>query len=473
MTEDPYNLEAEQALLGAVMVSNEAFYPCDDLIGPEHFYEDVHGRLWNVAARLIRSGKKADPISMRMYFENDPGLEDVDGIKYLARLAGSAASIISAPDYASTIRALADRRELIAIGHDMIEANSSPDIDEPVELIRERAEDALHQLKRGTHKDGKLLHIGDVSAQGLKELAQIRESGVESVGVRSGLDTFDAACNGGPRGGNLIVIAGRPAMGKTTLLTNIMRGIAGGEDRKGVLMFSMESPHKEIYERIISDVSFDGDPSSAYADVAQNKLNEAQWARWQTLSDYVGELPMWIGTGKKSVPQISMVARRIRRQFENQDRELGIIIIDYLQLIRGSHMARKHGRYQEITEISGDLKEMALEFDVPVIAAAQLSREVEKRHDKRPMLSDLRESGSIEQDADIVMFPFRQEYYLKNEEPADTYSTEFADWREKIKPHLHRMDLIVAKNRHGPVGTRRIRAEMAYSALRDISGADL
>ncbi len=470
--EAPVNLEAEQALLGAVLVNNEAFYPCDDILGPEHFSEDVHGRIWNVITRLIHGGKVADPVKIKIYFENDPGLEDVGGVKYLARLAGSAVSVISAPDYARTIRSHADSREMITIGHDLIAGSTQADIDETPDMVRERAEDALHKLKRGTHKDGRLLHIGDISSQGLQELAEIREHGLDSVGLSSGLETFDNACNGGLRSGNLCIIAGRPGMGKTTLLTNIARGVAGA--RKGVLFFSMESPAKELYERIISDMTHDFKGERCpYADVPRNGLDDAQWARWQTLSDYVGTLPLYIATGKKTIPQMAMTARRVRREFENEGRELCLVIADYMQLIRGSQMVRKQGRYQEMTEVTGDAKEMALELELPILAAAQLSRKVEERHDKRPMLSDLRESGSIEQDADLVIFPYRAEYYQRKNEPSDTNSPEWTEWRDKLRHVADRMDLIVAKNRHGPEGTKRVVAHMAYSALRDIASADL
>ncbi len=414
----PHNIEAEQALLGAILVNNDAFYRASDFLVPEHFFEPIHQRVFELVGSLIRGGKIATPITLKT-FVNDLDLGEITPSQYLTRLAAEATTVINAGDYGRTIYDLAIRRQLIGVGEDLVNVA----YDAPVEMApREQIEDAERRLyelaEKGRYEggfqkfDGALRLAIDMAAS-----AYQRAGGLS--GISTGLRDVDQRM-GGLQRSDLLVLAGRPAMGKTSLATNIAFNIAkawraerqeNGElksvDGGIVGFFSLEMSADQLATRIVAEQS----SISSYK-IRQGRITESDFARLTDVAAQIEKLPLYIDqTGGISIAQLMARARRLKRQ-----KGLDVLFIDYLQLLSGSSKNNQN-RVQELTEITTGLKALAKELNVPIVALSQLSRQVENRDDKRPQLSDLRESGSIEQDADVVMFVYREEYYLKAKEP--------------------------------------------------------
>ncbi|MGO4740065.1 replicative DNA helicase [Bosea sp. 2KB_26] len=449
----PHNIEAEQALLGAILVNNDAFYRVSDFLLQDHFFEPIHQRIFELTASLIRAGKIATPITLKTFLA-EIDLGGITASQYLARLAAEATTIINAQDYGRTIYELAIRRLLIGVGEDLVNVA----YDAPVEMApREQIEEAERRLyelaEKGRYEggfqkfDGALRLAIDMAAS-----AYQRAGGLS--GISSGLRDLDARM-GGLQRSDLIVLAGRPAMGKTSLATNIAFNIAkawrGERQDDGslksvdggiVAFFSLEMSADQLATRIVAEQS----GISSYK-IRQGRISEGDFARLADVANQIEKLPLYIDqTGGLSIAQLMARARRLKRQ-----KGLDALFIDYLQLLSGS--AKKgENRVQELTEITTSLKALAKELSVPIIALSQLSRQVENRDDKRPQLSDLRESGSIEQDADVVMFVYREEYYLKGKEPR-AGTPEHATWLNEMEVAHGLAELIIGKQRHGPTGT--------------------
>ncbi len=414
----PHNIEAEQALLGAILVNNDAFYRVSDFLLPDHFFEPIHQRVFELTASLIRAGKIATPITLKT-FVNDLELGDITPSQYLARLAAEATTVINAGDYGRTIYDLAIRRQLIGVGENLVNIA----YDAPVEMApREQIEDAERRLyelaEKGRYEGGFQKFDGALRlAIDMAVSAYQRDGGLS--GISTGLRDVDRSM-GGLQRSDLLVLAGRPAMGKTSLATNIAFNIAKawrGERQEdgsfksvdgGVVgFFSLEMSSDQLATRIVAEQS----GISSYK-IRQGRITEADFARITDVAAQIEKLPLYIDqTGGISIAQLMARARRLKRQ-----KGLDVLFIDYLQLLAGSGKAGQN-RVQELTEITTSLKALAKELNVPIVALSQLSRKVEERDDKRPQLADLRESGSIEQDADVVMFVYREEYYLKGKEP--------------------------------------------------------
>ncbi|MBL4646179.1 MAG: replicative DNA helicase, partial [Rhizobiales bacterium] len=400
----PHNLEAEQALLGAVLVNNEAFYRVSDFLEPEHFYEGLHRQIYEVIAQLVRVGKVATPITLKTFLPSDEPVGEITVSQYLIRLATEATTIINAADYGRSIYDLAIRRSLIGIGEDMV----NDAFDSPVDHIpREQIEDAEKRLfelaEQGRHEGG-FHSFNDALKDAIDMASSAYQRDGNLSGVSSGLRDLDKQM-GGLQASDLIILAGRPAMGKTSLATNIAFNIAKayqGEVQAdgttktvngGVVgFFSLEMSSEQLATRIIAEQS--GVSSS---EIRRGSINEQQFNDIVVASQQMQTIPLYIDhTGGISISQLTARARRLKRQ-----RGLDLLIVDYLQLLSGSGK-RSDNRVQELTEITTGLKALAKELEVPILALSQLSRQVESRDDKRPTLSDLRESGSIEQDADVV-----------------------------------------------------------------------
>ena len=445
----PHNIEAEQALLGAILVNNDAFYRVSDFLLPDHFFEPIHQRVFELTASLIRAGKIATPITLKT-FVNDLDLGEITPSQYLARLAAEATTVINAGDYGRTIYDLAVRRQLIGVGEDLVNVA----YDAPVEMApREQIEDAERKLyelaEKGRYEggfqkfDGALRLAIDMAAS-----AYQRAGGLS--GISTGLRDVDQRM-GGLQRSDLLVLAGRPAMGKTSLATNIAFNIAkawrGERQEDGTIktvdggivgFFSLEMSADQLATRIVAEQS----SISSYK-IRQGRITEGDFARLTDVAAQIEKLPLYIDqTGGISIAQLMARARRLKRQ-----KGLDVLFIDYLQLLSGSSK-NSQNRVQELTEITTSLKALAKELNVPIVALSQLSRQVENRDDKRPQLADLRESGSIEQDADVVMFVYREEYYLKSREP-EPGSTEHAKWLEKCERAHRRAEVLVEKHRHG------------------------
>ncbi|HUU26052.1 MAG TPA: replicative DNA helicase [Methyloceanibacter sp.] len=450
--EAPHNLEAEQALLGAILVNNEAVDRVSGFLKLVHFFDPLHGRIYETASKLIMGGKRATPITLKTFFQNDEPVGELSVPQYLGRLAANATTIINAEDYGRTVYDLAVRRLLIDIGEEMVNTAYDSPIDAPPAVQIEGAEQQLYELaetgKYGTGFEpfsSALTDAIDMAANAYR-----RDGGLS--GIATGFADLDQRM-GGLQASDLIIIAGRPSMGKTALATNVAYHVAkayaaspdGDAPPDGAVVgfFSLEMSAEQLATRIISEQS--QIPSER---IRRGRIDSDEFDRIVEVSQELQNLPLFIDqTGGISVAQLAARARRLKRQ-----RGLGFVVVDYLQLLSGSSRRAQEGRVQEVSEITTGLKALAKELQVPVLALSQLSRQVEQREDKRPQLADLRESGSIEQDADVVMFVFREEYYLERSQPREN-TDEHRQWQQDMEAVTGKADVIIGKQRHGPTGT--------------------
>ncbi len=458
----PLNYEAEQALLGAILTNNRVFDRVNEFLRPEHFADPVHGRIYEAAGTLIQRGQIANFLTLRNLFDQDPGLVEAGGSKYLARLENAVVTIINAEDYGHTVHDLFLRRQLIDLGETVVNEAFAFNLDlSAVEQIEE-AEQKLFLLAETGQTEGGLLPLTGAlgSAIAIAEQAFKRDSHV--TGVTTGLTDLDRKL-GGLHGSDLVILAGRPSMGKTALATNIAFNAAEAyreevsdtgriEVKEGakVAFFSLEMSSEQLATRILAERT--GISSDR---IRRGEVREEDFPKFVQAAQELSRLPFFIDdTPGITVPALRTRARRLARQHG-----LGLIVVDYLQLIRPTAGGRSDNRVQEVSEITRGLKMVAKELGVPVIALSQLSRAVEQREDKRPQLADLRESGSIEQDSDVVMFIFREQYYHERAEPRrreDETDEKFNDRVERWQAHgneVHNVaEVIIAKQRHGPVG---------------------
>ncbi len=455
----PHNSEIEAALLGAVLTNNRAFEKVSEIIEPGHFYEPVHGRIYEAAARLIERGQVASPLTLRHFFEKDEGLAQVGGGQYLFELAASVVSVVNVVDYARTIHDMYLRRQLIGLGEDVANEAYRHDLDKAATDQIEDAEQRLYDLATVGESERGIVSLKHASVAAVEEAEQAFKREGHVVGVTTGLKDLDRKL-GGLHSSDLIILAGRPSMGKTALATNIAYNAAkahrppeGGEkpDTHRVLFFSLEMSSEQLATRILSQES--GIPSDK---IRRGEVTTTEFQSFAVANQDVSRVSLFIDdTPAITVSTMRTRARRLKRQSG-----LDLIVVDYLQLLQPSVGRRSDNRVQEISEITRGLKTLAKELAVPVVALSQLSRQVENREDKRPQLSDLRESGSIEQDADVVMFIFREEYYLEKAEPirgiddkADKFEDRHANWQERMAEARNTASVIIAKQRHGPVGS--------------------
>ncbi len=454
----PYNLEAEKALLGAILVNNEAHDRVAVFLKPDDFYDGLHQQIYETACKVIASGRTADPITLRTFFErHEPIDARLTVPQYLVRLAVNATTIINAPDYARTIHNLATRRGLIVIGEDLVNTAYDSPVDFPPKEQIEEAEMRLYSLvERGSNERDAVAFLAALD-EAITGVDEAHKRGGELAGLSTSIAALDAA-TGGMISGNLIVIAGRPGMGKTALVVNIALGVA--KRGHSVLVFSLEMSAGELALRVLSK-----EIDVPVADLQRGRLGDPDITMRGLLQvrEQLKDLPLDIDeSGGLTMPQIAAKARRKCRKAK-----IGLIIVDYLQLINGSAY-RGYNRTQEITEITNGLKALAKELSVPVVAVSQLSRNVEHREDKRPQLADLRDSGSIEQDADVVVFVYRESYYLERARPDPAEAANYADWQTKLDAAHGNAELIVAKARNGPTVTAHLAFDektMSFSTL--------
>ncbi|APX11716.1 replicative DNA helicase [Tateyamaria omphalii] len=448
----PHSIEAEQQLLGAILTNNDIYDRVAAIINPTHFYDPVHARIFEISAARIAKNNLASPVTLKAFMEDDEGLKELGGPAYLARLAGAAISAFAVRDYAQMIYDLAVRRDLIQLGRDISAKAAKVDVaSEPKEQIVE-AEQALYKLaEQGSSEGGFQSFLKAVTdAVNVANAAYQREGGL--AGISTGLIDMDKKL-GGLHPSDLLILAGRPSMGKTSLATNIAFNIAKaykkglkpdgaeGAIEGGVVGFySLEMSAEQLAARILSEAA--EVPSE---NIRRGDMTEAEFRRFVDAAKQLEACPLFIDdTPAIPIAQLAARARRLKRTHG-----LDVLIVDYLQLVRGG----ADNRVQEIAEISMGLKAIAKELNIPVVALSQLSRQVESREDKRPQLSDLRESGSIEQDADVVMFVFREEYYKEREKPGDHDLEAMAKWQEEMERLHGRAEVIIGKQRHGPIGT--------------------
>ncbi|MBZ9795890.1 replicative DNA helicase [Mesorhizobium sp. ES1-4] len=469
--ESPNNIEAEQALLGAILVNNDAFYRVSDFLKSGHFYEPLHRKIFDVAAELIRMGKAATPITLKTFLPADEKVGDMTVAQYVVRLAVEAVTVVNATDYGRAIYDLATRRALITVGEDMVNIAYDAPVDmSPSEQI-EDAERRLFELAETGRYDGGFESFTDAvkTAVDMANAAYMRDGGLS--GLATGMRDLDRRM-GGLQPSDLIVLAGRPGMGKTSLATNIAFNVAEAyvpaqqadgsfkAANGGVVgFFSLEMSSEQLATRIISEQT-----EISSSKIRRGEISEMDFEKLVACSQTMQKIPLFIDqTGGISIAQLSARARRLKRQ-----RGLDLIVIDYIQLMQGSSAKSSQNRVQEITEITTGLKALAKELTVPIIALSQLSRQVESRDDKRPQLSDLRESGSIEQDADVVIFVYREEYYLKNREPK-LGTDEYVKWENEMNEMRGKAEVIVAKQRHGPTGTVTLAFHGEFTRFSDLA----
>ncbi len=462
----PHNLEAEKALLGAILLDNKAFEKVSEFLRPEHFVVGQHGRVFEACAKLVERGQLADNVTLQRYFEQDETLADIGGPAYLAELLGSAVTVINAGEYGRIIHDLHLKRELIRLGEDMVNQAFAGEVEETATDQIEKAEEALYDIATKGEYEGGFAPFKDsvLKAINMAEIAHKRDGGL--AGVATSLDDLDKLL-GGLHPSDLVILAGRPGMGKSAMATNIAynaaKTYADSKGREGAVVgfFSLEMSSEQLASRILSEQS---DISSDR--MRKGELSNEEFTRLVAASQTLHQIPVFIDdTPALTVSALRTRARRLKRQ-----QQLGLIVIDYLQLIGTSSTSRNDGRVQEVSEITRGLKTLAKELNVPVLALSQLSRAVEQRDNKRPQLSDLRESGSIEQDADVVMFIFREEYYLERDKPIqhqsetdEHFHAKFESWEKRLNEKRNIADIIVAKQRHGPIGDIQLQFQGVFT----------
>jgi replicative DNA helicase len=470
----PHNIEAEQSLLGAILVNNEAFYRVSDFLEPEHFFETIHQQIYDLVRSLIRTGKVASPVTLKTFLPADADIAGMTVAQYLARLAAEATTIINASDYGRTVYDLAVRRDLITIGEDMVNVAYEAPVDFAPRDQIEEAERRLYDLAEIGRYGGGFQKFESALTTALEMASNAHMRDGKLSGLATGLHDLDSKM-GGLQKSDLLIIAGRPGMGKTALATNIAYHAAkswiGDVQPDGTIatlngarvgFFSLEMSAEQLATRILSEQT--GISSST---IRRGQISDAEFDQLKDKTVEIQHMPLWIDeTGGLTVAQLAARARRLKRQ-----KGLDLLVIDYIQLLSGSSRRAQEGRVQEVTEITTNLKALAKELNVPVVALSQLSRQVENRDDKRPQLSDLRESGSIEQDADVVMFVFREEYYLSNKEPRPG-TEEHLKWQTEMAAVHGKAEIIIGKQRHGPTGTVNVQFDAAVTRFDNLAHAD-
>jgi replicative DNA helicase len=467
----PHNIEAEQSVLGAILVNNDAFYRVSDFLEPKHFFEPIHQTIFETASSIIRAGKIATPVTLKTFLPADTDLGGMTVGQYLARLAAEATTIINAHDYGRTIYELALRRDLIGIGTDMVNVAFDAPVDFAPRAQIEDAERRLYELAESGRYDGGFQKFAQALAVAVDMAAKAFQRDGKLSGIATGLRDLDIKM-GGLQPSDLVIVAGRPGMGKTALATNIAYNVAKAHRAEvqadgtmksvngGIVgFFSCEMSAEQLATRILAEQT-----SIASSTIRRGGISETDFEKIRDYSIELQSLPLYVDeTGGLSISQLTARARRLKRQ-----KGLDLIVVDYIQLLQGSGKRGNDNRVQEVTEITTSLKALAKELNVPIIALSQLSRQVESRDDKRPQLSDLRESGSIEQDADVVMFVFREEYYLANKEPR-VGTPEYEKWQLDMSLVHGKAEVIIGKQRHGPTGTVELQFEGQFTRFSDLA----
>ncbi len=461
----PHNIEAEQQLLGAILTNNDIYDRVAAIIKAEHFFDPVHQRIFEIAVARIQKNALASPVTLKGYLEEDEGLKELGGPAYLARIAGAAISAFAARDYAQMIYDLAVRRELMGLGRNITARAQSIEVDnDPKDQII-AAEQALYTLGEQGHAEKGFISFLKATSEAVQSAlaAYQRDGGL--AGISTGLIDLDKKL-GGLHPSDLLILAGRPSMGKTSLATNIAFNIAkaykkgrlpdgseGAIDGGVVGFFSLEMSSEQLAARVLSEAS--EVPSEQ---IRRGDMSEVEFRRFVEAAKALEKCPLYIDdTPAIPISQLAARARRLKRTHG-----LDVLMVDYLQLVKGTGRGEMN-RVQEVSEITQGLKAIAKELNIPVIALSQLSRQVENREDKRPQLSDLRESGSIEQDADVVMFVYRDEYYKEREKPGDDNLEAMAKWQETMERVHGKAEVVIGKQRHGPIGTVELSFEGRFT----------
>ena len=456
----PCNIEAEQAVIGSILVSNDIYDEISPIIDAQKFFDPIHVKIFETIENLISKGLLANPITLKNHFDNNEGLKELGGQEYIIKITKFSTSIKQAIDYANIVQEMHVRRELIKISQSVLdEASSATEVNSTGEEMIQNAEKSLFDLAERGHFNQSFMKFENALKQTIEMAKSAYQNDEGIVGVPTGLTDLDSRL-GGMHKQDLIIIAGRPSMGKTALATNIAFNAARKIQESGKkttnAFFSLEMSSEQLSTRILAEQS-----RIKSNDIRRGRISDEQFDKFIETSKNISELPLFIDeTPAISIAALSNRARRIKRLFG-----LDMVVVDYIQLMRATKVT--DGRVQEISEITQGLKAIAKELSVPVLALSQLSRAVEHRDDKKPQLSDLRESGSIEQDADVVMFVYREAYYLERKEPTPA-TVEHAEWQSKMSEISNRAEIIIGKQRHGPTGNVFLEFEAMYTKFKDL-----
>ncbi len=474
--EIPHNLEAEQALLGAILVNNDTLEKVQDFLLPEHFANAAHNKIYEASQIMIEKGQLVTPVTLKPFFEKDQLLEEVGGAKYLSKLAASAITIINAVDYGLLIYDLAIRRNLIDLGTDIVTKAYEFDVEETSKEQIEEAEKQLYSMAENGVSEGGFKNFKTSAITAVNVIGAALHRKGDLAGITTGFESINRKI-GGLHKSDLLIIAGRPAMGKTALATNIAFNAAKAykhdkdlgvplEENKGAVVgfFSLEMSSDQLASRILAEQA-----GLSSQNMRQGKLNQDQFNNLSRVAIELEELPLFID----DTPGLTIGALRTRARRLQRQHGLGLVIVDYLQLLRGTGTKGRgiENRVQEVSEITRGLKGLAKELSIPVVALSQLSRAIESRENKRPLLSDLRESGTIEQDADMVTFVYRPEYYHDQQQP-DPGTAEHLQWQAEGEKLFGMAEFIIGKQRHGPTGIIELKFEAEITKFSDLPVSD-
>ena len=456
----PNNIEAEQSVIGSILLSNEIFDEINMIINYRNFYDPMHQKIFSAIEKLIFSGMLANPITLKNYFENEK--DEINIPEYLVKITKFSSSSRQTIEYSKLIYDLYVKRELIKISENVIDASKLNDLDNDGQKIIESFEKSLFDLAEKGSFNSSLVKFDEAMKMTIEMASNAYKNDEGIVGVPTGLTDLDDRL-GGLHKSDLLIIAGRPSMGKTALATNIAynaaKKIQDDNKKSTVAFFSLEMSSEQLSTRILAEQS-----RIKSNDIRRGRISEDQFDKFIETSKNISELPLYIDeTPAITIAALSNRARRIKRLYG-----LDLVVVDYIQLMRASNF--KDGRVQEISEITQGLKALAKELSVPVLALSQLSRAVEQRDDKKPQLSDLRESGSIEQDADVVMFVYRESYYIERKEPRPA-TVEHAEWQAKMNEVSNLAEIIIGKQRHGPTGNVMLEFEAMFTKFKDIQNS--
>ena len=460
----PHNIDAEQSLIGTLLVNNEVFDSIDNIINSEHFFDPVHARIFDVISQKIQKNALASPVTIKPFFENDGALTELGGANYLVKLASVAISSFAIKEFATLIRDMAMRRSLLNLANDISQRASTMSVGQTAEDQIVEAEQALYNLSNLGKENAGFKSFVDATVDAIELANKAYQQEGNLSGLSTGLIDVDKKL-GGLNPSDLIIIAGRPSMGKTALATNIAFNIAKTNLKKAqdiknsgpslssvVGFFSLEMSSSQLAARILSEAS--AVPSDQ---IRRGEMTEAEFRRFVEAAQQLENCTLYIDdSAALPISTLTARARRLKRTYG-----LDVLIVDYLQLVRPA--SSKDNRVNEISEITQGLKAIAKELNIPVIALSQLSRQVESRDDKRPQLSDLRESGSIEQDADVVMFVYRAEYYKEREKPGENDIEATLKWQDEMSQLHGKAELIIGKQRHGPIGSIELSFESQFT----------
>ena len=457
----PKNIEAEQTILGSILENNELFDEITDEINEGHFHDAIHQKIYKIISNLISKGLLANPITIKNFFNDNQELTEIGGLEYLLKLTKVSTTKNQIKHYSKLLSDLYIRRQLIKISEETLEDSKNKELEISGTNILENTERKLFEIAERGEFQRSFVTFKDALKETIDMATAAYKNDQGIVGVPSGLTDLDDRL-GGLHKQDLIIIAGRPSMGKTALATNIAFNAAENIQKKdkktSVAFFSLEMSSEQLSTRILSEQS-----RIKSNDIRRGKINQEDFEKFIESSKNLENLPLHIDdTPAITISALSNRARRLKRK-----QGLDLIVIDYIQLMKSSGY-KNEGRVLEIGQITQGLKALAKELNVPVLALSQLSRQVEQRDDKKPQLADLRESGSIEQDADVVMFVFREQYYLEKQEPK-LGTAEHVEWQEKMNQVHNQAEIIIGKQRHGPTGLIKLEFESAFTKFKDSS----